>query len=123
MRDGHSPLGEVGEVGAGTMGAGIAKVAAAAGHRVLLADAIDGAAAQAVDRIRERIKARLAKGRLEVDPDALDISPAQVSDLAGAVVVIEAVVEDLDAKRRLFAEFEQIVPADCMLVSYVVMAP
>ena len=120
MRDGHSPLGEVGVVGvvgAGTMGAGIAQVAATAGHRVLLVDAIDGAAARAVDRIRERVKTQVAKGRLEVDPDALDISPAEVCDLAGAVVVIEAVVEDLEAKRRLFAELEQIVPAGCLLAS------
>jgi 3-hydroxybutyryl-CoA dehydrogenase len=114
MLDRHSI---VGVVGAGTMGAGIAQVAATAGHRVLLADAIEGAAGRAVDRIRERVKAQVAKGRLDVDPDALDISPAAIRDLARAAVVIEAVVEDLDAKRRLFSEIEQVVPADCLLAS------
>ena len=64
----------VGVIGAGTMGAGIAQVAALAGHRVLLADAVDGAAGRAVDRIRERVKAQVAKGRLDADPDALDIT-------------------------------------------------
>jgi 3-hydroxybutyryl-CoA dehydrogenase len=112
----------VGVIGAGTMGAGIAQVAALAGHRVLLADAVDGAAGRAIDRIRDRVKAQVAKGRLDADPDALDIIPAQISPssapgLAGAGVVIEAVVEDLGVKRALFAQLEQVVPADCLLAS------
>ena len=107
----------VGVIGAGTMGAGIAQVAALAGHRVLLADAVDGEAGRAIDRIRERVKAQVAKGRLEVDPDALDILPAQISELAEAGVVIEAVVEDLGVKRALFAALEQVVPAGCLLAS------
>jgi 3-hydroxybutyryl-CoA dehydrogenase len=107
----------VGVIGAGTMGAGIAQVAALAGHRVLLADAVDGAAGRAVDRIRERVKAQVAKGRLDADPDALDITATEISELGGAGVVVEAVVEDLGVKRRLFAELEQLVPADCLLAS------
>src|ERR1700733_9393109 len=94
----------VGVIGAGTMGAGIAQVAALAGHRVLLADAVDGAAGRAIDRIRERVKAQVAKGRLDADPPALDLPPTDTSDLAGAGVVIEAVVEALEVKRALFAE-------------------
>ena len=107
----------VGVIGAGTMGAGIAQVAAIAGHRVLLADAVDGAAGQAIARIRDRVKAQVAKGRLDADADALDITPAAICDLAGAGVVIEAVVEDLGVKRALFAELEQAVAADCLLAS------
>jgi 3-hydroxybutyryl-CoA dehydrogenase len=85
----------VGVIGAGTMGAGIAQVAAIAGHRVLLADAVEGASARAIGRIRERVKAQVARGRLDADPDALDLSPAAISrssasGLAGAGVVIEA---------------------------------
>jgi NAD(P)-dependent dehydrogenase (short-subunit alcohol dehydrogenase family) len=112
----------VGVIGAGTMGAGIAQVAAIAGHRVLLADAVDGAAGRAIDRIRERVKALAAKGRLAADADALDITPAQISPssapgLADAGVVIEAVVEDLEVKRALFAQLEAVVSADCLLAS------
>jgi 3-hydroxybutyryl-CoA dehydrogenase len=107
----------VGVIGAGTMGAGIAQVAAVAGHRVLLADVADGAAGRAVDRIRERVKAQVAKGRLAVDPDALDITAAEISEMGGAGVVVEAVVEDLGVKRALFAELEQVVRADCLLAS------
>jgi len=107
----------VGVIGAGTMGAGIAQVAAVAGHRVLLADAVDGAAGRAVDRIRERVKAQVAKGRLDADPDALAITATEISEMGAAGVVVEAVVEDLGVKRRLFAELEQLVPADCLLAS------
>ena len=107
----------VGVIGAGTMGAGIAQVAAIAGHRVLLADVADGAAGRAVDRIRERVEAQVAKGRLAVDPDALEITATEISEMGGAGVVVEAVVEDLAVKRALFAELEQLVPADCLLAS------
>jgi 3-hydroxybutyryl-CoA dehydrogenase len=117
MPDMSDGLPLVGVVGAGTMGAGIAQVAVVAGHRVLLADAVDGAAHRAADQIKERVRAAVAKGRLDVDPDALDITPAATSKMAAAVIVIEAVLEDLAVKRRLFAELEQTVAADCLLAS------
>ena len=83
----------VGVVGAGTMGAGIAQVAAVAGHPVLIADAVPGAASRAVTSIRDRVKAQVAKGRLSVDPDALDLTAVDsVAGLAGCEVVIEAVI-------------------------------
>ena len=97
----------VGVVGAGTMGAGIAQVAAVAGQRVLVVDAAGGAAERAVVGIRERVKAQVAKGRLNVDPDALDLvaadSAAGLAAFADCGIVIEAIVEDLAVKRSLFA--------------------
>jgi 3-hydroxybutyryl-CoA dehydrogenase len=108
----------VGVVGAGTMGAGIAQVAAVAGHPVLIADAVPGAAARAVDSIRDKVKAQVAKGRLSVDPDALDLTAVDSADgLARCAVVIEAVIEDLDVKRTLFAELETVVAEDTILAS------
>jgi 3-hydroxybutyryl-CoA dehydrogenase len=107
----------VGVVGAGTMGAGIAQVAAVTGRRVLLTDAVPGAAERAIGHIRDRVKAAVAKGRLEADPDALDLSATNLADLAACDVVVEAVVEDLAAKRELFARLEQVVGPDCMLAS------
>jgi 3-hydroxybutyryl-CoA dehydrogenase len=110
--------GPVGVVGAGTMGAGIAQIAAVAGGRVLIADAVDGAASRAVDTIRDRVKALLAKGRLTVDPDALDLTAVDsIAGLAGCGVVIEAIVEDLAVKQALFAELETVVAADAILAS------
>jgi len=100
------------------MGAGIAQVAAVAGRRVLIADAVPGAAARAIEGIRARVKAQVAKGRLSVDPDTLDIAAADsVAGLAGCDVVIEAIVEDLAVKRALFTELEAIVAADAILAS------
>ncbi|HXT90642.1 MAG TPA: 3-hydroxyacyl-CoA dehydrogenase [Trebonia sp.] len=108
----------VGVVGAGTMGAGIAQVAAVAGHPVLIADAVPGAAARAVDSIRDKVKAQVAKGRISVDPGTLDLTAADsATDLAGCAVVIEAIIEDLAAKRALFAELETVVAADAILAS------
>ncbi|HEX4290312.1 MAG TPA: 3-hydroxyacyl-CoA dehydrogenase [Trebonia sp.] len=84
---------------------------------MLLVDAAEGASGRAIDRIRDRVKAQVAKGRLNADPDALDLAPAAICDLAEAGVVIEAVVEDLAVKRALFAELEQVVAADSLLAS------
>jgi 3-hydroxybutyryl-CoA dehydrogenase len=108
----------VGIVGAGTMGSGIAEVAAVAGRKVLVHDAADGVADRAVRRLRDRVKSLAAAGRLHVDPDALDVSAVpSPQDLAPCEVVIEAVVEDLAVKRALFASLEPIVAAGCVLAS------
>jgi 3-hydroxybutyryl-CoA dehydrogenase len=111
----------VGVVGAGTMGAGIAQVAAVAGHRVLIADAMPGAAERGVTAVRDRVKAQVAKGRLHVDPEALDLvavdSSAGFAGLAGCGIVIEAIVEDVAVKRALFTELESAVRPDCILAS------
>src|SRR4051794_22481276 len=105
-------------VGTGTMGAGIAQVAALAGHRVLLLDATQGAAKRAVDGIRDQVKALVDRGKLAVDPDTLPLTAVDdIEALAPARLVIEAIVEDLAAKQRLFADLEQFVAADCVLAS------
>jgi 3-hydroxybutyryl-CoA dehydrogenase len=108
----------VGVVGAGTMGAGIAQVAAVAGCRVLLADAVPGAAARGVAGVRDRVKAQVAKRRLDIDPDTLDLTAVESTDqFAGCDVVIEAIVEDLDSKRALFAELETVLDPRAILAS------
>jgi 3-hydroxybutyryl-CoA dehydrogenase len=113
-----SKLVGVGVVGAGTMGAGIAQVAAVAGHRVMLADAVPGAAARAVSAVKDRVKAQVAKGRLNVDPDTLDLTPVESADeFADCGIVIEAIIEDLNAKRALFAELEGVVGDGAILAS------
>ena len=71
----------VGVVGAGTMGAGIAQVAAVAGRRVLVADAVPGAAERAIAKIRDRVKAQVEKGRLDADPAALDLTAVEIAGL------------------------------------------
>jgi 3-hydroxybutyryl-CoA dehydrogenase len=99
------------------MGAGIAQVAAVAGRRVLVADAVPGAAEHAIAKIRDRVKAQVEKGRLDADPAALDLTAVEIAGLGECGVVAEAIVEDLGAKKALFAELEEVVGADCVLAS------
>ena len=115
----------VGVIGAGAMGRGIAQVAAAAGHHVVLGDAQAGAVESALETIRTTLERDVAKGKLA--PAAADDTLARISDgddVAGGLrayapcdVVIEAVVEELTAKRALFAALEQLVPRECVLAS------
>ena len=111
----------VGVVGAGTMGAGIAQVAAVAGHEVLLLDAARGVAARAVDSIGERMERLAAKGRLSTDEAAAArrrlTAVADSSDLAGCGLVVEAVAEDLAVKRDLFAELEKVCGETAILAT------
>src|SRR5690349_1393573 len=99
-------------VGAGTMGAGIAQIAAQAGHPVLLTDAVAGRAAQAVDGVRAQLARLAAKGRLDpADADAAArrlTAVDEVTALAPAGLVVEAVAESLDVKRSLFGTLEGV---------------
>ena len=108
-------------IGAGTMGAGIAQVAALAGHEVLLHDARGGAAAEAAERIRGQLAGLAAKGRL--DNGLAQAAGARVSiadsleALAPAALAIEAIVEQLEAKQALFRRLETILASDSLLAS------
>lgn len=108
-------------IGAGTMGAGIAQIAAQAGHPVRLHDARDGAAAAAKARLAGTFDGLVAKGKLasEAAQAALGrITPVNaLAELAGAGLVVEAVVEQLDVKRALFAELEALLGPTAVLAS------
>ncbi len=111
----------VGVVGAGTMGAGIAQVAATHGHRVLLHDTAPGVAEAAVAAVRTRLDAAVAKGRLDAATAAAVagriVAASSLDELAGAGLVIEAVVERLDIKQELFAKLEALVASDAVLAT------
>ena len=104
-------------VGAGTMGAGIAQVAAVAGHPVILYDAIEGVAGQALTAIRDRVTRLVDKGRLQGPVELRLEVAAGLGELAPARCVIEAVAEDLAVKQALFADLEKIVAPDCVLAT------
>jgi len=108
-------------VGAGVMGVGIAQVALLAGHPVWLFDAREGAAASAAEQLLQTL-ARLAdKGRLAPQDVAAARGRLQgvatLRELAGAALVIEAIVEDLAVKQGLLRELEALVADDCVLAS------
>ena len=110
----------VGVIGAGAMGAGIALVAAQAGHAVRLVDAQAGAAERAIAQAAASLEALAGKGRLsaaDAAATAARMRPATLGDLAGCGLVIEAIVEDLDIKRGLLRELEPIVGDGCILAT------
>jgi 3-hydroxybutyryl-CoA dehydrogenase len=111
----------VGVIGAGTMGAGIAQVAAAAGHRVYLTDARGGAAIAARERIASVLAGLVAKGKLDAAAAEATVARIQVvdalSEMADAALVVEAIIEDLQAKQALMRELEQHVSAQAVLAT------
>ncbi|MCE4553681.1 3-hydroxyacyl-CoA dehydrogenase [Pelomonas cellulosilytica] len=105
-------------VGAGLMGAGIAQVAAQAGHDVLLFDARAGAAQAAHAQLAQSLHGLAAKGKLTTEVAAATLSRIRpVAALQPADLVIEAIVEDADAKRALFAELEALLPPEAVIAT------
>lgn len=108
-------------IGSGAMGAGIAQVAAAAGHRVKLYDTRPEAVAKALAGIAEIFQKLVDKGRMTAADAAAAGARLQgassLRDVADAALVVEAIVEDLDAKRTLFVELEALVADNCILAT------
>lgn len=111
----------IGVVGAGAMGRGIAQLFAQAGHAVSLFDTAPGAAQAAKASVADALGRQVDKGKLA--RDACDATLARMrpvdalADLAGCDLVIEAVVEHLDVKKRLFADLEALVAPDAILAT------
>ena len=108
-----------GVAGAGTMGRGIAQVLAQCGARTLLFDAQPGAAQKAKESIAQALARLAEKGRVS-EPQKIVDRIEIVSSLeafAPAHVVVEAIIEELGAKRALFSQLEGIVSEGCILAS------
>ncbi|WP_253447475.1 3-hydroxyacyl-CoA dehydrogenase PaaH [Halomonas sp. Y3] len=108
-------------IGAGAMGAGIAQVAAQAGHPVRLYDNREGAAQAGIDGVRRQLEKRVARGKMaqtEVDAIVSRMTPAAtLAELADSRLVVEAIVENLEVKRGVFAELESLCGPDTLLTS------
>jgi 3-hydroxyacyl-CoA dehydrogenase len=116
-----APLHQVGVIGAGTMGAGIALTALNAGLSTVLVEAHAEALAAAQGRIRASLDAALAKGRIDAgerDRRLARLESATAFDrLAGCDVVVEAVFEDMGVKRRVFTDLDRIAKPGALLAS------
>ena len=108
-------------VGTGMMGRGIAQVAAQAGMRVLLFDANAAAAPAARESVSATLAKLVEKGKLPAAQSDAAMARIQVAkelqDLAPCDLVVEAIIEKLEAKRELFEQLEAIVRPDCVLAS------
>jgi 3-hydroxybutyryl-CoA dehydrogenase len=111
----------VGVVGLGTMGAGIAQIAAAAGNETVGREVTDELGERARERVAHFLGRAVDKERLAAgDRDAALArlrTTTSLGDLAGCDLVIEAIVEELDAKRELFAELDRICAPDAILAT------
>jgi 3-hydroxybutyryl-CoA dehydrogenase len=111
----------IGVLGAGTMGAGIAQVAAEAGLEVLLHDPIPGAVARARDRIGQHLARKVEKEQLSADgreAALARIAPQpSIDGLAAAGLVVEAIPEELDLKQEAFRLLDAAAAAETLLAT------
>ena len=111
----------VGVLGCGLMGSGIAQVCAQSGHRTIVREVDERLVEKGLGRIRAFLDAGVARGK--TTPAARDSVLANLSgttdvaDLAGAEVVVEAIVENLDAKREMLAALEAVVGPRTLVAS------
>jgi 3-hydroxybutyryl-CoA dehydrogenase len=112
---------KIGIIGAGAMGSGIAQVMAVAGNTVKLYDANDIAMQKALENIRITLRRTAEKGKISLIA-AADIAnriskTERLNGLGDCDMVIEAVIEDLEIKKSIFAELEMYVTEGCLLAT------
>ena len=108
-------------VGAGLMGSGIAQVSAVAGHEVVMRDVADDALARGRSAIEKSLAKFAEKGALSAEDAEAALGRITTSrDLdavAGADIVVEAVIEKVDLKTELFAELDRLAPEGAVLAT------
>jgi len=111
----------VGVVGAGTMGSGIAQVAATNGYDVVMRDIEEQFVERGFDAIRDSLGRFVAKERLTQDEadDVVEriLGTTNLAALADCDVVVEAALENMDVKRDIFADLDDVVPEDVVLAT------
>jgi 3-hydroxybutyryl-CoA dehydrogenase len=112
---------KIGIIGAGSMGAGIAQVAATAGHEVLVFDSNPGALEKAQANLLSTLNKLAEKGKLDdATGKAIFGRTYFLNDMAAfgeTGLVIEAIVEDLSVKKAVFKQLQGIVGPDCILAT------
>jgi 3-hydroxybutyryl-CoA dehydrogenase len=111
----------IGIIGTGAMGAGIAQVAATNGCKVLLHDTNVAMLEKAMAGINHSLAKLVEKGKFNADEQAAILSNItshqNLENLSGCNMIIEAIVEDLTVKQKVFTALEQLVSDDCILAS------
>ncbi|MFM7758697.1 MAG: 3-hydroxyacyl-CoA dehydrogenase NAD-binding domain-containing protein [Crocinitomicaceae bacterium] len=111
----------IGVLGAGTMGAGIAQVAAQSGHNVVLVDLNTDQLDKAKSNLAKTLSKLVEKGKI-ADAQKIEIESnirytSDIIDFSSCGLIIEAIVEDLAVKHKVFESLEKIVAVDCILAS------
>lgn len=112
---------KVGVLGAGTMGAGIAQVAAQNDHKVVLVDLNQGVLDKASSNLSKVLSRLVEKEKITVEKSNEIIgnihSSTDLNDFKSCDIIIEAIVENIDVKTKVFSQLEEITHNDCILAS------
>ena len=112
---------KVSVIGAGTMGAGIAQIAATKGHEVCLYDSFDGAIETAENKLKKILDRLVEKERISSKENKAVLEKINFSNslenIKGSELVVEAIIEDLGIKQKVFTEIENLVDDNCIIAS------
>ena len=112
---------KVSVIGAGTMGSGIAQIAATNGHKVCLYDSFDGAIETAEIKLKKILDRLVEKERITQQDNEVILGrinfTKDIKDVSESGLVIEAIVENLEIKQKVFTEIESLVNKDCIIAS------
>ena len=112
---------KVSVIGAGTMGAGIAQIAATNGHEVCLYDSFDGAIETAENKLNKILNRMVEKERITQQEnneifEKINFTK-EITEVSGSELVIEAIIENLAIKQKIFTEIENLVDDNCIIAS------
>jgi 3-hydroxybutyryl-CoA dehydrogenase len=111
----------IGVVGCGAMGSGIAQVAATAGHRVIVYDNNEEAIKRAEKNVRQSFDKLVEKKKIEAAAAEIILKlisfVSDMAELRDCGLVIEAIIEDQEVKKKTFAALESVVRKECLLAS------
>lgn len=112
---------KIGILGSGSMGSGIAQVASQSGHEVVLFDTNAEQLDKAKGKLAKIMARLIEKGRVtSQDSEAIQNRITYITsmnDFAGSGLIIEAIIENIDIKKKVFADLENIVDGNCILAS------
>ncbi len=114
-------ISKIGVMGAGAMGGGIAQLAAQAGYRVVLNDLEMSFVDKALDRIDSFLNVSIEKGKITLEQKDQILSnfvkSTDLADFSDVDLVIEAIIEDLDLKKKAFSQLDNICKPEAFLAS------
>ena len=111
----------VGVIGCGLMGSGIAEVCARAGYQVVVREVTDDLLRRGLERVDQSMERGVARAKLtDADRQAARArirGTVRLADLAGCEIALEAIIEKMDDKKRLFAELDGLCPPKTIFAS------
>ncbi|HET9000910.1 MAG TPA: 3-hydroxybutyryl-CoA dehydrogenase [bacterium] len=111
----------VGVIGCGLMGSGIAEVCARAGYQVIVREVTDDLLRRGLERVDQSMERGVARAKLtDADRKAARArirGTVRLADLSGCEIVLEAIIEKMDDKKRLFAELDGLCPPKTIFAS------